>query len=169
MSLHYILDGYNILKQMPARNFSEFQEEREYLIHLIEATNPQGSRKNSVTVVFDGQPGIAGYLKTSFVKIIFSVNESADAKIKQMVNQAPNKKRIVVITNDREIKFHVRALGAEVKSVEDFLAKMDFHSPSPRKGKFNKKEDKEHKSIPPSLEYQITSELEKIWLSKKMK
>ena len=57
MSLHYILDGYNILKQIPAFNDLSLEDGRRGLMRWIETQRPQGSVNNTVTVVFDGESG----------------------------------------------------------------------------------------------------------------
>ena len=65
MSLHYLLDGYNIIKQSPRLGPKRLEDGRAGLIAFIEMRQPQGSRNNMVTVVFDGQPGIIGERKFS--------------------------------------------------------------------------------------------------------
>ncbi|OGX27333.1 MAG: hypothetical protein A2787_04665 [Omnitrophica WOR_2 bacterium RIFCSPHIGHO2_01_FULL_48_9] len=130
---------------------------------------PQGSAKNSVTVVFDGKPGMWGAPASATVKVIFATEESADDKIKDIVRQAQNKKQIVVVTDDRDIKYAVRALGATVMSVADFLTKL---KPRPEKSRLApalREPPESTKGIPKTIEYQITAEMEKIWLTPKEK
>ena len=162
MSLCYILDGYNITNQMPSLALRHLKVGREGLLSLIEIYRPQGSIKNSVTVVFDGQPGILGDVQSSCVKAIFTREESADDKIRSLVAEAKNKKRIIVVTDDKELKFSVRALGAGVLSVQEFLVKIQ---PDKEKtGGVSLKKDEDKKVISKTTEYKITKELEKIWL-----
>ena len=117
-----------------------------------------------MTVVFDGQEGIVHSQKKSALKIVFSQNESGDEKIRRIVKGAPNKRNIVVVTDDKELRFSIRALGARLQSVKDFLAKLDIYPGQEKKKKAIIREDK--KKIPLSLEYKITQELESIWLVK---
>ncbi len=56
MSLHYLLDGYNILKQIPAFRDLPLEDGRRGLLRWIDHSRPQGSVNNQVTVVFDGHP-----------------------------------------------------------------------------------------------------------------
>src|SRR3989338_5991790 len=109
MSLHYLLDGYNIIHQIPKLANGTLEEQRQKLIAYIEQLRPQGSPSNQVTIVFDGQPQMMQSLMRSPVKVTFSQNESADDKIKKLVYEAGNKKNIVVVTNDRDIQYAVRA------------------------------------------------------------
>ena len=60
MSLHYLLDGYNILKQIPALNDLPLEDGRRGLLRWIETQRPQGSVNNTLTVVFDGNPDFFG-------------------------------------------------------------------------------------------------------------
>ena len=174
MSLHYLLDGYNILHQMPLdvqgslEHQGALQDQRGQLIQWLEVHRPQGSVKNAVTIVFDGKSGILGGPSlSSSMKVIFSQDESADGKIKSLVAQAPNKKSIVVVTNDKDVKFAVRALGAKVMGVQDFLSNISS-PPLSKKGSLNRSVDREgSQKVSTTLEYKITSELEQIWLKSK--
>lgn len=169
MSLHYLLDGYNIIKQIPELAPKKLEDGRRALVRAIEVHQPQGSSQNSVTIVFDGQPGIFGAVNTSIVRVIFSEGESADDKIKNLVEQSHSKKNMVVVTDDRDIKFAVRPGGVRVMAVKEFWAKM---VPKKLQREFSRtiskiREREEEKSISKTLEHKITSEFEKIWLEKK--
>lgn len=166
MSLQYILDGYNIIKQIPPLKLKRLREGRESLVSLIEIYRPQGSIKNSVTIVFDGQSGIIGYPNPSSVRVLFSSDESADDKIKRLVSESNRKKETIVVTDDRELQFSIRLSGAKILSVSDFLAQAKGPGGERPVGKNQKPKAQEEKSISKTLEYKITSEFEKIWLKK---
>ncbi len=126
---------------------------------------PQGSIKNKITVVFDGQEGIAYGLQTPpFVRVLFSAGETADDKIRTLVHASSNKKSLIVVTNDRELGYAVKALGSRCISVEQFLKKgaISLQKASPSKKK--RRPLYEEKHISKIKEYRITTELEKIWL-----
>ena len=163
MSLHYILDGYNITCQISTLALKDRQNSREGLIRLVEVYKPQGSAHNRVTIVFDGKSGILSDARVSSVKVVFSENESADDKIRRIIGDSAKKKQMIVVTDDKELRFSVRALGAEAISVADFLSKFKKQGTQVTRGTPAKnKEDEKH--ISKTLEYQITSELERIWL-----
>lgn len=135
----------------------------------IEVYRPQGSIRNSVTIVFDGRPGMWQAPSSISVKVIFTSGQSADDKIKEIVSEAHNKKQIIVVTDDREIKYYVRSLGAIVMTVADFLNKL-----RPSQGKIKKTLEslgppQSTRGIPKTIEQQITAELAKIWLGPKQK
>ena len=98
MSLIYLLDGYNIIKRIPRLAQEKLEDSRASLIHFIEINRPQGSLNNTVTIVFDGQPGMIGQSGSEMVRVVFSRGESADDCIKKMVLSSKNSKRMVVVT-----------------------------------------------------------------------
>jgi len=108
--------------------------------------------------------------------VLFSSGESADEHIKRIVSESPAPKRIVVVTDDKEIRSFVRCLGASVFRVEEFLGKMPGVSrkkrpawPAGRPDPKREPSPLESKHISKTVEYQITSEMRKIWLEKKTK
>ena len=166
MSVHYLLDGYNIVNKMPGSSRESLDGQRRQLIKFIEVKRPQGSIKNSVTIVFDGKFGIIGQGISSFVKVIFTKDRSADDEIVRLVKEANLPKSIVVVSDDRGIQFSVRRMGASILSVPEFLnmPKGHFH-----KGlnKASSNEVKDLKYISKVTEFKITEEFEKIWVRPK--
>ena len=136
-------------------------------MRLVAVNRPQGSVKNTVTIVFDGKYGIIGTADDTHVKVIFSRGESADDTIKKIVSGAAHKKNIIVVTDDRDIQYAVRAMGAKIMSVEEFLTKSKAAG-QPRPGAATAARGKETgKHISKTVEFKITSEFEKIWLRSK--
>ncbi len=152
---------------MRALPLGKLEDERQYLVYLIELNQPQGSLKNQVTIVFDGRSGFWSGPSSSSVRIIFSDTESADNKIKKIIAESFTPKNFVVITDDRDIRYAVRAMGAALMSVKDFLKKIE---PSAKKAvRGSSQGSGANKNISKTLEFKITSELEQIWLKKKEK
>ena len=166
MSVHYLLDGYNILHQLPVNESLSLEERRQHLIHLIEINRPQGSVKNQITIIFDGKKGVIGRDASSTVKIMFSQDESADEKIKTLILKAANRKNFIVVTNDNGIVFAVRALGASIITVQEFLAKI--RSPQSQKPAPSFSRERETmKRVSSVAASNINSELSAIWLKRK--
>ncbi|MFH1202037.1 MAG: NYN domain-containing protein [Candidatus Omnitrophota bacterium] len=163
MSLHYILDGYNLIKQTPSLTGKKLKDSREKLIHFIRDKRPQGSERNAITIVFDGASNGFDYpTKNCAVTIIFTRDESADAWIKRAVEKAKEPKKIVVVTNDKEICFYVRSFGARLLSVKEFVfGKEKITRPGTQ---FS--ENKIELSTQEAEE--ITEELRKIWLNSQL-
>lgn len=158
MSVHFIVDGYNLMKQIPHILGKNLFRDREGFIRFLEEKRLFGSRNNRVIVIFDGKEDVFVMKEYSEIKVIFTKGETADEKIKKMIEKSMDKKNLVVISNDNEIKYFAKIQGVKTMSAEEILAKII------RK----KKEIEEDKKIvPETLEgIRITKELEKIWLRK---
>ncbi|MDP2653028.1 MAG: NYN domain-containing protein [Candidatus Omnitrophota bacterium] len=157
MALHYLLDGYNVIHKVPALVSAKLEDAREGLVRLVETHRPQGSVNNRVTVVFDGQPGIVGNVRGGEVAVVFSSGESADDRIKRIVDESGNKRSCVVVTDDRDVQYYVRSLGARVVGVAEFLSRMKPAGAAPQGGQ----------PISKTEESRITSEMKDIWLKKR--
>jgi predicted RNA-binding protein with PIN domain len=155
-----LIDGYNLIKRSSSLADKSLETGRQSLISFIEQRRPQGSERNRVTVVFDGKPGMYGLPNASEVSVYFTEYESADDRIKWLVDEAVNKKELVVVTDDRDLMLYVRKLGAQVMSVSEFFGKVRT-SGAPGKAGADKK------VITSAFEYNINQEFEKIWIDKK--
>ncbi len=161
MPLHYVIDAYNIINHtafIPARK--KIKDPQKTLIEFIKDRKSGRKSKNQFTVVFDGYPKIAAYnLDEADINIIFSKEETADAKIKRMVEASKSPKNIVVVSDDREIGFFIRSVGASSMSVEEFVG--------PREERQQiKKEDLIKTELNYSQISRINQELKNIWLKK---
>ncbi len=121
MSLHYIIDGYNVIKQVRFLMDKKLRGGRDGLLKLIERYRLQGSIRNEVSVVFDGKADVISPQIQTSLQVIFSKNETADEKIKRQVERSSNPRRIVVVSDDKQLTFYCRSLGAKIKSVKEFL------------------------------------------------
>jgi len=168
MSLHFLLDGYNILKQIPAFRDLPLEEGRRVFLRWIEDSQPQGSVNNQVTVVFDGHPDHYGSFAMTAagqaipqgeIRVIFSEGCSADDQIKLMVEEDSHKKNCVVVSNDKDIYLYARALGAKVMSVKAFTAVGAGSKPA--------RIISDGKYISLTRQEKINKELSGIWLKEK--
>lgn len=163
MSLHFVIDGYNLIKQTPALNKDNLEDSRVALIKFLNIHQPQGSGNNQVTIVFDGKEGNFYYAAASrSIEVIFSIGQSADDKIRMLVEESAHPKTIVVVTNDREIQLSARQLKAQVRTVDEFLKK--FNAAQKLKQKADKKNSADEKILSYSSEEKITEEMKRIWL-----
>lgn len=144
-----------------------WEDGRAGLIKIIENENPQGSVNNQLTILFDGRPGRVDTPGTIRVKVTFTGDQSADDRIKEIVTDAQNKKSYVVVTDDRDIQYYVRSLGAKVLKVADFLSHSKSHQDKTRSSLENPGDQHAAQGIPQNVKEAINTELEKIWLRKK--
>jgi len=112
---------------------------------------------------------LAGYNETG-IEIIFSRKISADEKIKMLIEESSQRKIMVVVSDDKDIKFFIRSLGARSVGVEEFInPKKDSPSQTYREWPYPRKErDLRKDLLKPELTYiqveEINQELKKIWL-----
>jgi predicted RNA-binding protein with PIN domain len=127
MSIHIIIDGYNLIRQSNSLRYfdlMDIQLGREALVETLAAYRKL--KPHRVTVVFDG----AGSLQFSQqqdqrkgITIRFSHNgESADAVIKRMAYR--ERERALVVSSDRQIINKVTSYGAATIGADDFGEKL---------------------------------------------
>jgi len=161
MSLQYIIDGYNVTHHpgFTRTAFKNLPDSRIALIQLIRTKKASFSPNNKFWVVFDGYPGDLSLesLDKGNIMVVFSRSESADSRIKKLIELIPNPKNVVVVSDDKEIKFFAKSCRARTESVEDFLS-------------FQEKIARRVAQIPEAeISYtqmhEINEELKKIWLA----
>lgn len=161
MSLQFVIDGYNIVRHERFPSSHKIKDPPRALISLIESNKLCGSRKNKITVVFDGYPKAFGSSYTDgYLEVVFACEISADERIRKIVEQARIPQNIVVVSDDREIQTFAKMAGAAVVGAEDFLWR---------------KESARQRNKPEALESdltysemsRITLELRKLWLKEK--
>ena len=117
---HYIIDGNNligkisILKKVQQK---EKQLSREKLAFMID--NFLHDRKVKCTIHFDGFEQMP--IKTSRCKIIYSDKQTADDKIKYQIEQTTNRKNLIVVTSDNNVREFARVCSCDVLKSEEFL------------------------------------------------
>ena len=165
MSLHFLIDGYNVIKQIDSlRDIRTLKDARMSLMRIIQARRLMGSKNNQVEIVFDGKGDYNFYPDQSRgqIKIIFSKGESADETIKRIVSNTANPKQKMVVTNDKAIIFFIRSCGAKAMSVSEF-----FKGEQEQLDSKQKQIRREAESLKLELTYQqqeaINQELRKIW------
>lgn len=156
MSLHFIIDGYNLIKHRSFIAPAGIHDSRFALIQFLRTEKPCGSPKNKVTIVFDGYSGDFSLRDIEF-EVIFSCDTSADEKIKKMIENAVAPKSLVVVSDDRQIRDFARLSAVATLKIEQFL------EPPLKKSGF-KKSGQEKTPLSYSATHKINEELKKIWL-----
>ena len=162
MSLHFLLDGYNILKQNSTFRDLPLEDGRKGLLKWIDQTRPQGSVNNQVTVIFDGHPDYFGSSSPGEIRVIFSDGCSADDTIKRMVEEDADPKNCVVVSDDKDIYLYARSLGARIMSVGAFTSVRAGFKTAPTGS-----QDSGGKYISLSRQEKINKELSQVWLKEK--
>jgi uncharacterized protein len=131
MSLHIIIDGYNLIRQSDRfRRFDNhsLEEGREALIEAL--ASYRRIKPHRITVVFDGTnaPVVCQHIeRDKGVNIVFSrLGEIADTVIKKMA--AKEKEKALVVSSDREIANYAESQGAAIIDSVEFEEKMNMAS-----------------------------------------
>lgn len=157
MSKHFIIDGYNAMHKLSLCDDDNLQAGRERLVALINKYKLAGSGNNTLTIVFDGKRDTFFPYNKTEKGVIFTQDETADNKIKRMVEESKNTRRMVVVSDDNEIRYYTRGMGAEVRSNAEFFAKAKRKPKKNISDKMNEYDERYSN---------ITEELKKIWLKK---
>ncbi len=127
MSVHIIIDGYNLIRQSvhwAMLDLQDLQTGREALLDALSAYKRQKAHR--ITVVFDGADA-PSYLdrkdKVRGIAVTFSgPGESADTVIKKMADRYGE--QALVVSSDRDITQFARRRGAGTISSPDFERKI---------------------------------------------
>ncbi len=123
MSIHIIIDGYNLMRQSRSLSVADppdIQRGREALLKRLD--HYRRIRAHQITVVFDGSGAPSFSTSTDLfrgIEITFSKRgESADTVIKKMSDRL--KEKALVVSSDREIMDHAVLQGAAAISSPEF-------------------------------------------------
>jgi uncharacterized protein len=127
MSLHLIIDGYNLLALLDrasGRIPLHSDKARDSLIQELGAYHHR--KAHIITVVFDGwQQGFATeqHEHRSGIEVVYSRRgEKADQVIQRLAAEFGSD--CAVVSSDREVTHHAKAQGALVLDAREFLAKL---------------------------------------------
>lgn len=127
MSIHLIIDGYNLIRKSPSLSRVELEEFRRGREKLLEdLVRYKALRGHRITVVFDGWKGgeiseVSESVKG--IRVIFSrLGEKADHVIKRIVEKEGEK--AVIVTSDSDIAHFASKKKAAVISASGFEQKM---------------------------------------------
>jgi predicted RNA-binding protein with PIN domain len=134
MSLHIIIDGYNLIRQSPRLKRLDRQDIQLGRQTLLEELALYKKRKHHrITVVFDGANAPAFTQpkdRINGIDILFSrAGESADTLIKRM--SAREKEKALIVSSDRDIVGFAMSQGAAVISSPLFGEKIARTAPAP--------------------------------------
>ncbi len=131
MSVHIIIDGYNLIRQsnkLSDIDQRDIQSGRESLLDILAAYKK--IKHHKITVVFDGANAPSFLLhkdKIKGIKILFSRHgELADSVIKRMA--AAEKEKALIVSSDMDIVDYAESHGAATISSLRFEEKITMSS-----------------------------------------
>jgi predicted RNA-binding protein with PIN domain len=124
MKMQYLIDGYNLLFQIP--------ECRKYLDNNLEGARDKliwhlgtyaKNYHHKMIVVFDGEGEVSHHqISDNHIKIIFSGQyEKADPVIKRIIGKNERQKNWIVISSDNEISGYARVCGLKFMTSQNFM------------------------------------------------
>lgn len=150
--LVYIIDGFNLIYQI--KGLKDLVNPHIGLIDYIRNNKLSGSHNNKVIIVFDGAPNLKAIRRKDKFELLFSNLTPADDLIVSRIERINNKKQVVMVSDDRQLRDSVCSFGVKTCWVKDFV--------------FSKKktieEEENKKDISSALKDEITQEMRKIWL-----
>jgi len=127
MSVHIIIDGYNLIRQSSQWSMLDLQDLQLGRDALLGALAEYKKRRaHRITVVFDAAdaPGFMGRNdKVRGISVKYShPGQSADTLIKRMADEL--REKALVVSSDRDITDYAAGRGASVIGSPDFEMKM---------------------------------------------
>ena len=129
MALHLIIDGYNVIRQIPVwqeLDSLDLRWGREALLESL--ARYRRAKKHPITVVFDGGASLETAAHRDYyqgILVLYSHHgETADDVIKRLA--ARERERSLVVSSDREIMEHALRVGAAVMSAPEFALRLQL-------------------------------------------
>lgn len=133
MSQKFIIDGYNVLHKIDDyRKMLEqdLQAARDQFIRDLQTYKSR--RRLEITVVFDGSAEImASYDQANLggVNVVFSHGpRKADPVIMDYIRKEKRKRRLIIVTDDGEIRRFARDFGSDCMSPAEFIQRIKSQS-----------------------------------------
>ena len=117
-----IIDGHNLIAQLPGISLSDPEDEEKLITLLQEYCR---IRRKTIEVYFDrAQAGYSGKEKHGLVQAVFvplgtTADEAIMTRLKKLGKRAKN---VRVVSSDRQVQQAARALHATVVSSDEFVA-----------------------------------------------
>jgi predicted RNA-binding protein with PIN domain len=118
--INYVIDGNNVMGKIPhlfKLQQKDKQRAREQLVYLLQRYF--SSKKINLNLYFDGYENAP--LRLGKGKIIYSGNKQADHFIREQIERTKNRKNLVLVSSDNELKNFGRACSCRIISSEDFV------------------------------------------------
>jgi len=121
-AMHWMVDGYNVIRRDPALASQEalsIEAGRNALCRLLARTARESGE--TFTVVFDGSGGGGAGIGGGGVRITFSsARESADRVLARLAIRGG-----AVVSNDREVRRAAERAGAVAITTDQFLTRLE--------------------------------------------
>jgi len=119
----YLIDGNNLLGFLLGAGLRD-PEARATLVGRLEAFQRQ--TRTRIALVFDGLPAadLPASVSEKFVILFPPEGESADSLIKERILRSSDRRHLLVVSSDREIRAFAKARGAIALPCDAFAKEM---------------------------------------------
>ena len=128
MAIHLLIDGYNLLHQIPELSLLMQEDPEEARAALLSKLRTyQKIKRHRITVVFDAwnRTEPRSEVNQKGIRVVFTApGETADDYIKRLASK--ERERAVVVSSDRAIRSFVENQGALSVSSRDFLDRLEL-------------------------------------------
>jgi predicted RNA-binding protein with PIN domain len=127
--MQWLIDGHNLIGQMPNLRLDDPDDEAKLLEHLRSFRARTGHR---ITVIFDAGPGYhpAETKKVGGITVQFAAHgQTADQIIGQRIRQVKNPQDLRVVTSDRAVQQAARQARVRVLTAQEFVQQLLQGSP----------------------------------------
>ncbi len=125
---HFLIDGYNLAHKLYSIK-NNLQPVRDRVQRLV--SNYAMQKKCKATIVFDGKWNLSTVEDYQGIKLVFTPErESADTRIKKIIDETPNKSSLCVVTSDNEILRYAQVSRAKAMRSEEFINLLKPDNPS---------------------------------------
>lgn len=127
--MQWLIDGHNLIGQMPNLRLDDPDDEAKLLEHLRSFRARTGHR---VTVIFDAGPGYrpAETKKAGGITVQFAAHgQTADQIISRRMRQVKNPQELMVVTSDRAVQQAARQARVRVLTAQEFVQQLLQGSP----------------------------------------
>jgi predicted RNA-binding protein with PIN domain len=126
---HYIIDGNNLIGKIGALQKLQKknkQSSREKLAFILESYF-LGRQNTKISLHYDGFAGQS--INVQNIRIIYSGKKTADDEIKSQIEQEQNRRNLIIVSSDRNLKDFASVCGCDWISCEDFFREILSRSP----------------------------------------
>jgi uncharacterized protein len=122
--MKWLIDGHNLIGQMPTLRLDDPHDEEKLLVHL---RRYQAKTGHSITVVFDAGAGYkppAQHKRGGVTVQFVSQGHTADQALIRHIRQVKNRQEVIVVTSDRAVEQVARQAGLRVLAAREFAQQL---------------------------------------------
>lgn len=122
MTMHYYIDGYNLLFRITQAGM-DFAKKRKNLIVLL--NERAGLLKLNITLIFDAQYQTDELLRTHYhhLEILFTnYNETADERLIEEIQREASPQQVTLVTSDNLLSWKARRCHVKTETIDEFLS-----------------------------------------------